>query len=273
VRAACREPFDGIFIDNLQMGKLGIPFERKQSSMFVGCRCRHCRKKFKRLTGCDIPKSLPTDTPLTRRYLQFRTDTTTAFVRAMAKITKRYGKQFGTNCFDPKFNPSYTYGTDIAALDRYQDYLLFENHSLPNKSYTKNNRYIDTLIRILPVNKPVFVVSYKKGIGYDRQFSQADINRLYSEARACRFHVCLKASEFITAGTWHNLDLSHITRPTLVPLPRHAKNTRANVFLRYGTMPMLDSIGNAILGRGLELFMENRSIRRAFGFVYRLTLK
>lgn len=119
--------------------------------------------------------------------------------------------EFGTNSFDPKFRMDYVYGTYLDKISELQDYILFENHSLPSKNHT--NVYIDKLTKA--ISKPVFVVSYKKGIGFESEFTQTDFDNIYSEDKKLKFYACLKGSEYTTNGVWHNLNPLHFRTPKI----------------------------------------------------------
>src|SRR6185369_13087754 len=135
------------------------------------------------------------------------------FIEKLAYAVKRGNMEFGTNSFDPKFDTKVLLGTDLKRVEKLQDYMLFENHSLPSGS--RNNAYINEVINNNKFEKPVFVVSYKKGIGYDSQFSQTDLNNIYSEDKKLPFFACVKGSEYFTKGVWHNMRLEEIEKPVI----------------------------------------------------------
>lgn len=206
--------FDGIFVDNIQHGQLGMPVQPGELPfVFCGDYSDQARSHFQRETGMDIPRDLEADLDLTRAYLDFRTRSNTGFVARLADATHRGGMEFGANFFDPKFDPRYIYGIDLKAMEPHMDYILFENHSLPTSDGRKGNGYIDQVIEDYEIDKPVFVVSYDNGVGMAPQFSQEDIDNVFSEAVNSRFALSLKGSEYTTRGIWHNLRLEPLRQP------------------------------------------------------------
>ncbi|MEO6729539.1 MAG: hypothetical protein ABIM99_06485 [Candidatus Dojkabacteria bacterium] len=204
--------FDGIFVDNIQMGQIPIPdFDGKGIFTFAGCKCKYCDKKYFNLYQKHIPRKMQGVNGV--RYFNFRVNCTSEFIEKLSSAVHRGGFEFGTNSFDPKFDTKALFGTDIKRLEKLQDYLLFENHSLPGKK--TNNEYIHELIKKNNITKPVFVVSYKKGIGYDSEFTQSDFNNIYSEDKQLDFFAAIKGSEYFTNGKWHNLRLNEFNKPQI----------------------------------------------------------
>lgn len=118
-------------------------------------------------------------------------------------------KVFGVNLYDPYWHtPEFYFGYSLAQLDPYLDYYLIENHAL-----AANNRHLIPLIEA--EDKPVFIVSYRDGIGHDAAYTQQQIDTIWSEAAALGYSPALKATEFVTDGVWHALDLSAIHAPTI----------------------------------------------------------
>lgn len=199
--------FDGIYIDNIQHGQLGVPAQQgKLPFVFCGDYSAYARQEFRQLTGCDIPADLERDLDLTRAYLDFRVQANTRFISRLSLVTHAGHMQFGTNFYDPKFDPWHIYAIDLQKMASVQDYILFENHALPSSDGKISNRYIESLIDSQGFDKPVFVLSYRNGIGMAPEFSQEDVDNIFSEAASANFLVSLKGSEFTTKGVWHNLD-------------------------------------------------------------------
>jgi hypothetical protein len=67
----------------------------------------------------------------------------------------------------------------------------------------------------MAASKPVFVVSYRHGIGREPAYDQQDIDAIWSEATALGYLPCLKASEYLTHGQWHALKLDEIRPPVM----------------------------------------------------------
>jgi len=218
--------FDGIFMDNIQMGQLGIPTSKDFLPFnFVGCNCEICRAKFKSEYEAPIPLDMEKNLEITKNYLKFRVDSTNAFLKDVASWVHGGKMEFGSNSFDPKFNMNYVYGTDLKEVAQIQDYILFENHSLP--SALKSNLYIQDLIE--EIDKPVFVVSYKKGIGYDSDFTQSDFNNIYAEDKKLKFYAAIKGSEYVTNGVWHNLNPDDFSSPDVSYQIETIMKTKKNI--------------------------------------------
>ena len=159
------------------------------------------------------------------------------FVANMAELVHSGGKEFGTNSFDPKYDSQLTYGTNLHFLEKFQDYLLFENHSLPGISpRTRNNTYLLPLLKTR--GKPVFIVSYRKGIGREPHYSQTDFDTIYTESKQLNYAPCYKASEFTTGKIWHNLLVDEFRKPVqftdvrFLPYTIKSKNLRGRKLLR-----------------------------------------
>ncbi len=203
---------DGVFIDNIVMGQLPVPiFINKLPFVFAGCYCQYCQNKFRKERNSRIPTDLEKDAEITREYLNWRADCVTQFLTQLSSLAHEKNLLFGSNSYDPYFLPKYTYGIRSGELDKIQDYHLFESLSFPNKVGTKSAKYIERLTKKL--SKPVFVVSYKYGVGLDKEFSQDDMDTLYSEQWKERLHIGIKGSEYVTKGIWHNLYLEHFDKP------------------------------------------------------------
>lgn len=266
IQEVCQNNFDGVFLDNIQMGKLGIPGGENYSSAFVGCCCRYCDKKFRIRYGRQIPKILKPKTIEREEYLQFRLDSISDFLQEMSVVAYTYKKDFGTNSYDPRFDTTYCYGIDLQKICSLQSYLLFENHSFPDGKEIGNG-YIDQLIIEEEFRKPVFVVSYQRGIGFDYEYKQSDINRLFSEGRQSLFFVCLKGSEYITRKVWHNLEVEKYQKPILgdYPIVPLRKRRRRSVF----TYPGIDIFFRKYGGALFDWYWNSRVVRKVFSFLYK----
>lgn len=222
IKKASKKDFDGIFVDNIYFGQFPI-FVGKNKTTFFGCFCEFCQKKFYQKFGFQIPKTFTLGSDLWNAYISFRVESVTSLLEKISKITKKNKKIFGTNSFDPRLESRVIYGTDVEDLQTFQDYVLFENHDLPNQKNTqKNNQHLSQIIAGSRI--PILVVSYKQGIGRDNEFSQKDFNAIFSESKKIGYVPCYKGTEFITNGTWHDLRAE-----TLKPVKNIVLNSPAYV--------------------------------------------
>ena len=272
VRAA-RCGADGVFMDNVQVGKLGAPFLDAGRPAFAGCACAQCRDKFRRETGRAVPTGKGAPDADLRAWYAWRAGVSADLLREAADLVHREGKLFGSNSFDPLFPTGYCYGTAIAETARHQDYVLFENLRLPRAK--QGNADLVGVVAKLPPGKDVFVVSYKRGIGHDAAWSQGDVDRIFAEADALGFHPCLKGSEFLTRGRWHNLRTEKYAAPSPVPgfVPRgtgKGGGLARRAFLAIpGMRGLLERHSTALLSK----FFESRALRAAFKRVESLLMR
>ncbi len=263
VALALKEEVDGVFVDNIHFGLFPLMLGKSRSTFF-GCHCPYCQKRFKREVELAIPALFQLHSEVFQSYIDFRVRSLMELVRELATQVHAAGKEFGTNSFDPRLNPRLFYGTDIEDLAQVQDYLLFENHYLPSKK--RSNAYLQPFVQ--PLSKPVFVVSYKKGIGRERHYSQADFDAVYSESQEVGYVPCYKASEFTTKGLWHNLRYEQ-----LQPVKR-IEGIRLKATSVVGNVPRLP--GGKHLSRtfnrfyvpALDRYYENKLVRRSMGWLY-----
>ena len=223
--------FDGIYIDNIQHGQLGIPNQPGELPfVFCGDYSQAAQADFYKDTGSQIPRDLEADPELTNEYLQFRVRANTRFIKKLSEVTHAGNMEFGSNFYDPKFDPTYIYAIDLKEMTDVQDYILFENHSLPTDNGDRHNGYIEELIEEWGIDKDVFVVSYENGVGMSPQFTQNQIDNLFSEAENANFNVCLKGGEFTTNGIWHSLYLDDLQTPqSNKVLPRKRLNLHSDM--------------------------------------------
>jgi hypothetical protein len=268
VRAACREEVDGVFIDNVWLGQLGLPHGRGRTRGHVGCRCEACQSAFRKQTGSAIP-SPRQDPALFEEYLAFRVRSVTAFLRGLRDIAHEHGKEFGSNSLDPRLDTRFVFGVDLSEVDRLQDYTLFEALSLPNPAHVRNNHRVGALRASGVLRKPTFVVSYKRGIGFDAPWSQEDVDAIFAESRALGFYPCIKGSEFVSGGRWHNLRpegyrAPRSRRPLVIrPVPR-----RRRPFL-HAALRLAEGRLNTLA----TFYYEHAWTKRYFNWCERLLLK
>lgn len=289
VALAAQENFDGIFIDNVHMGQMAPSLGPKPVS-FVGCYCQYCQQLFKEQTGQKVPRFLSWAKPeLLQAYLDFRTQSLHSFLEKAAKIAHTHGKLFGSNSYDPKFDPRIVYGFEYDKLATLQDYLLFETHSFPNVDGSSNNFRAEQLAQQLPI--PIFALSYKHGISYDHQLSQAELELLKADADSHAFNLCIKGSEFVTDGVWHNLRLNEIKKiPKRTDATFNQKNNgaenRAQLFpnkMQFGfktklllgvlALPLIAVATNYLYGTLMNATMEKKRMRPLMKLMYKLVIR
>lgn len=275
IRSLHGSGFDGIYIDNIQHGQLGAPAQPgKLPFVFCGDNSPAARAHFKAETGYDLPTDLETDPEITRAYLDFRVRSNTAYVRHMADAAHEGGMEFGTNFYDPKFDPEYIYGIDLKAKSEVQDYVLFENHALPSSDGRINNCYIEDIIEQNEIEKPVFVVSYREGVGMSKAFSQEDFDNILSEAAVTSFRVALKGSEFTTNGVWHNLDPTRYDIPrTDKPLKRVRRSSNDDPVQALIRLGMIRRVMKHVYNPLTYVAFEWRAFRFILNVVYNAAIK
>lgn len=263
VGLALKEDVGGVFVDNMHFGLFPLMLGKHRSTFF-GCCCEHCQKRFKAETGASIPGLFYLHTDVFADYVDFRVRSLMELVRELGDQIHAAGKEFGTNSFDPRLNTRVFYGTDLQQLAEVQDYLLFENHHLPTPK--RSNAYLEPVVQ--PLSKPVFVVSYKRGIGRERHYSQADFDAVYSESQKIGYLPCYKASEYTTKGVWHNLRFEQ-----LKPVQR-IENIRLKALKSTNDMPklpggrLMSGFVNRFYVPALSRYYESKMVRRSFGWLY-----
>lgn len=289
VTQAAQENFDGIFIDNVHMGQMAPSFGAKPVS-FVGCYCQYCQQLFKEQTGQKIPRFLTWAKPeILQAYLDFRAQSLHSFLKKAASITHSHGKLFGSNSYDPKFDPRIVYGFEYEKLAQFQDYLLFETHSFPNADGSTNNLRAEQYAQQLPI--PVFALSYKNGISYDHQLSQSELELLKADADSHAFNLCIKGSEFVTDGVWHNLRLNEIKKiPELTDVTFNQKNKKSEkpiklfsnkmqfsfktkLLLGVLAPPLIAIVSNYLYGTLMNATMEKKRMRPLMRLMYKLVIR
>jgi len=261
VEAACQEAFDGIFIDNMLFG-LPPFFLRSDYTSFFGCSCQHCQHRFLSEYGYALPLAEKKGSKVITDYIDFRCRTVTELVYDLSRIAHSAGKQFGINLYDPFWHGSELhFGYRLPVIQDALDYFLIENHALEKPSGIDNTHLVPL---ISSTSKPVFIVSYRNGIGYDGAYSQHDIQAIWNEAAVLNYFPCLKATEFVTHRTWHALQIEQIeslTTETNTPtrqmlhLPKRLK-TSSKIERR------LVQYINPYYARLVTLALENKHLAR-----------
>lgn len=224
VRRACGEAFDGVYVDNVLFG-LPPFFVRRDFTSFFGCACTYCQDHFRDQFGYPLPHNSKTGTDTIGDFLAFRVQSVQRLLADLADICRAAGKQFGFNLYDPLFfTPELHCGYRLSDVVPLLDYVMIENHTFDRASAQINNVHLRPLIE--SSSRPVFIVSYRNGIGYDAAYSQADVDAIWSEAAALGYHPCLKATEFITEGIWHALDIDRLRPPTVTAIPQASSRVK-----------------------------------------------
>ncbi len=263
VREAGKHAFDAIFIDNIF---LGLPpwYFRSNLLSFCGCSCEHCQKKFRDQYGYDLPLRTKSGKQQVSDYLQFRTQSLNSLIKYLSDLAHEAGKDFGVNLYDPFWHTSdVMFGYNFRDIEPYLDYYLIENHHL-----IRGNHHLQPLIK--NTEKPTFIVSYKKGIGFDTMFSQDEVNLWWSDAHEHAYAPCLKATEYVTQGEWHGLRWDEVLSPEKIDrseksnLPSFTRVKPATRIARF-LVPLIDRILPSLLRQYYES-------ARTFSFVNRLGL-
>ncbi|MBZ0299062.1 MAG: hypothetical protein K8J31_04940 [Anaerolineae bacterium] len=263
VALALEEEVDGVFVDNMHFGLFPVMLGKGRFTFF-GCQCAYCQEQFKREVGSPIPGLFHRQSELFEAYIDFRVRGLMALVRALAAQIHASGKAFGTNSFDPRYETRLFYGTDLQQLAQVQDYLLFENHHLPSKK--RSNAYLQPLVS--PLTLPVFVVSYHKGIGREKQYSQADLNAVYSESQALGYAPCYKASEYTTKHVWHNMRFEQLQPVHKVESRRAQAVTLESDIPRLPGGRWLSRVFNRFYVPAMERYYENKLVRRSMAWLF-----
>lgn len=231
VKEAARADFDGIFVDNIIFGLPPFFFRRDYTS-FWGCACTDCQQMFEAQFGYQLPLNGLRGDQQIRDYLQFRCRSVAHLLGELSVAARDAGKQFGINLYDPFCHtPEVYFGYCLSEIAPLLDYYLIENLAL-GRGCGIDNTHLNPLIENDP--KPVFVVSYRDGIGADPAYTQADIDHIWSEAHALGYAPCLKATEYITGRQWHALRIEDVQPPQIIeaepantcPIPLLPKKSR-----------------------------------------------
>jgi len=263
--------FDGVFMDNIQMGQLAMG-ARHRLLAFAGCACDYCKTLFEDATGHEIPRRLRNDA-ITHEYLAFRAASTTSFIEAAANEAHDARLLFGSNSFDPSFDTEVVFGTDLGEIARIQDYLLFENHAFPRRGVSHN---LPAELIAREIRKPVFVVSYARGIGRDAALSQDQLNAWRGERQIATFSSCLKGSEYVTDGVWHNLDPFAYEMPVPAPIRFEAPSKKQPGKYVGAVSRLIPPLGLAVRHSYNPLmtrFMEGKRMRAYLDHVYHATIR
>ncbi|HWO07042.1 MAG TPA: hypothetical protein VNM40_00485 [Candidatus Paceibacterota bacterium] len=218
VRAAAEEDFDNVYMDNIVFGMPPFYVSRQFVSSF-GCHCKHCASAFRTAYGYPLPAIAAPGSGAFRDVLAFRAECTAQVIRSASEISRKKGKGFGVNLYDPHLHTTELYfGYDFGRIKDSLDYYVIENHAISLDRTQINNAHLESFIR--DAEKPVFVVSYRRGIGMDEAYEQQEIDLIFSESAALGYVPCLKSSEFVTRGRWHALNIEDVRPPRHLSLER-----------------------------------------------------
>src|SRR5258708_5886157 len=220
------------------MGQLGI-----SPSVFSGCNCKYCKGKN-------------------------RVESLMDFLSEMSDLVHMGKMEFGTNSYDPKLDLKELIGVDLKKLEKIQDYILFENHSLP--SLKRNNLYINKISK--EIIKPTFVLSYRDGVGMENEFSQRDFDNIYTEASRLNFYPCFKGSEFTSNNTWHNLYIEKYNKLKINKDFKEVETKQKTSSLKIFNLPIAKWILKNYYNSFQTLFFENYFVPKLFIGAYWLAL-
>ena len=214
VTRAAESDVDGVFIDNILFG-LPPAFIRKDLLPACGCRCTYCRNAFQKQFDYALAHFEIAREQDVRDFLAFRCESTFNLLEKAKKIAHIHNKQFGVNFYDPlNHTPEIFYGYELEKVLSLVEYVLIENHGLPTD--VSNNEYLRLLTKL--TKKPIFVVSYKEGIGFEGAYTPEDFATIRQESKDLGFSPCYKGTEFTTDGVWHAVRPDQL--PTKATQPR-----------------------------------------------------
>ncbi len=263
VEKACQTSVSGIYVDNILFG---FPpwFQTRKTSSFYGCCCKYCDSEFFLENGFHIVESFLSRKRLST-YNIFRVNSTAAIIRKISSICKKYKKELGINLTDPVLrDASIYYGYDLKKIDPFLDYYLIENHNLPGCGEA-SNRHLQQLIH--ETKKPVFVVSYNKGIGDEERYSQQNIDDIFSESAQLGHCVCLKATEFTTKNVWHTIRINEYQSPKITSSTPHVSSKDTQNYFQYPDLlyPFLHTVEPFIL----KLLYFVQSHQRTYRYLHK----
>ncbi len=242
IRAAVQEDVDGVFLDNIVFG---IPplLVRRDFISFFGCSCRFCCAEFQARYGYRLPAAAKAGPQAITDYLDFRRRSVASLLSEASAICRSSGKSFGVNLYDPlRHTPEIFFGYGLDDIAPLLDYLLIENHALSPQGGISNG-HLAPLIAAAEV--PVFVVSYRFGIGFEPAYGAREVGLIWGDAESLGYSPCLKASEFTTGGVWHALDLSAVRPPVAAPSTTPARSVSARPLRS-------SSLGERVVARAVE---------------------
>lgn len=250
VRRAAAEDVAGVFVDNILFGPPPA-IVRQDAVSFFGCCCTYCQSSFKKQFGYALQGYKSLSAATVHDYLRFRCGTLKNFIRRLAAVAHASAKQFGVNLYDPWLHtPELYFGFRFEDIHTYLDYYLLENHTLNGDSVVDTSHLLPFFVA---AEKPVFVVSYRNGIGYDSAYTQADLDAIWSDASVRGYSPCLKISEYVTRDTWHTLSLQTLRSPvpgyTSGSSPVHPSFLRHSLFVERGIMDILSRYYGSVLNR------------------------
>lgn len=96
IRKTTKQPFNGIYIDNIQMGQMTMVYQN-QPLTFFGCNCEFCNRVYFEETGNYIPAKInKLNRDNLEKYIEWRAQCTTKHIR-LIRETIGNKKELGTN--------------------------------------------------------------------------------------------------------------------------------------------------------------------------------
>lgn len=197
---------DGIFFDNpwhgvqpLYVGGLWLGG--------AGCYCSRCQEAFRAASGLEIPRVIDPEDEAVRLYLQWRAQTVTRTLAALAEEARSLKPDvvISANDFDAVMRPSFLiYGIDLEALAQIQDILMIEDYGLPRWDGIRlvNNALTLRTARAFAGSTPISTLPYDRGIGFDPVYPARRFQQAIAEAVACGAIPVIKGTEFVDRGVF-----------------------------------------------------------------------
>jgi hypothetical protein len=216
IKGAIDSKADGIFFDNLWNGTQpsGLAGSWLGSA---GCYCENCQKRFFAEFGKQIPDFINPKDDIVVTYLEWRATQLTSFFNELADYARSIKPDIviSANDYDVIMRPSkLIYGIDFTSYSDIQDVMMIENFCLPKWEPKKRNRFPNNALTIrtarskLPENKPLSVLSYDVGIGFDDVYPTRRILQSMAEITALGACFTAKGTEYFNGN-----EMTLITAP------------------------------------------------------------
>lgn len=216
IKGAIESKADGIFFDNLWNGTQpsGLAGTWLGSA---GCYCENCRKDFFQEFGKPIPVFINPKDPFVAAYLEWRSWQLTSFFKKLADYARSINPDvvIGANDYDVIMRPSkLIYGIDFSSYTKIQDLMMIENFCLPKWEPGPIARFPNNALTIraarakIPKEKPLSVLSYDIGIGFDDVYPTRRIMQSMAEITALGASITVKGTEY-----FNGKEMTLITAP------------------------------------------------------------
>lgn len=216
IKGAIDSKADGIFFDNLWNGTQ--PSGLADSWLgSAGCYCENCRKKFFTEFGKPIPEFINLRDDFVATYLEWRATLLTTFFKELADYARSIKPDIviSANDYDVVMRPSkLIYGIEFCSYTEIQDVMMIENFCLPKWEPGRRTRFPNNALTIrtarskLPENKPLSVLSYDVGIGFDDVYPTRRILQSMAEITALGASITTKGTEYFNGN-----EMTLITAP------------------------------------------------------------